>query len=97
MRNRLIGIVATLWFFFAVLSLFMALAISPMGLRLLLPGTRPITWLYPALLIMPPVILACQNGLGAKLSRTLLWLFASVLAAFALVLFAFLSLMFVGH
>lgn len=97
MENRLIGIVATLWFFIALLSLFVALVLSPMGLRLLLPGSHPSTWLYPALLTIPPVVLASRNLLGRTVSRPLLWLLVTALAVFTMLLFGFLGSIFVGH
>ena len=97
MGSRLTGIVATLWFFIAILSLFVALVLSPMGLRLLLPGSSPVTWVYPALLTIPPVALACQKYLGRSVSAVLLWLIAISLSAFALLLFALLATTFLGN
>jgi multidrug efflux pump subunit AcrB len=44
MTGRLTGIVATLWFFTAMLSLFIAMVFSPMGLGLLLLDSHPVTW-----------------------------------------------------
>jgi len=97
MGSRLVGIVATLWFFFALLSLFVALAFSPMGLRLLIPGSHPGTWLYPAFLALPPIVLASQSLLGRRASRLVLWPLAVALSALAFLLFAFLGSTFVGH
>lgn len=97
MTSRLAGIVGTLWFFFALLSLFIALAFSPMGLRLLLPGVHPITWLYPAFLVLPPVVLALGSVIGNKVSRLLLWPLAVALGLLAFLLFAYLAAIFVGY
>lgn len=97
MTSRLAGIVGTIWFFFALLSLFIALAFSPMGLRLLLPGEHPITWLYPAFLALPPVVLGLGSVIGAKVSRLLLWPLAVALGLIAFLLFGFLTASFVGH
>ena len=97
LENRLAGLVATLWFFFALLSLFIALVFSPMGLRLLLPGTHPGTWVYPALLTLPPIALGCQKLAGRVISRLMLWTITLSLAVVALLLFAFLAASFVGY
>lgn len=97
MTGRLTGIVATLWFFTALLSLFIALVFSPMGMRLLLPGTHPVTWLYPAFLMLPPVVLGLSTIIGAKVSRLLLWPLALALGLMAFLLFGFLAATFVGH
>lgn len=97
MMERLSGIVATLWFFFALLSLFVALAFSPLGLRLLLPGIHPFTWIYPAFLVVPPFVLAGRKVLNPKNFRGLLWILASGLAAMGLLLGAFITTMLVGH
>jgi len=97
MESRLAGIVATLWFFLALLSLFIALVFSPMGLRLLLPDAHPITWIYPALLTVPPVVLGLERLIGTRVSRLLLWPLASALGVVALLLFAYLAATFVGH
>lgn len=97
MESRLAGIVATLWFFFALLSLFIALVFSPMGVGLLLPNTHPITWIYPAFLTLPPVVLGLGRLIGTTGSRLLLWLLAAALGVVALLLFAYLAATFVGH
>ena len=97
MASRLTGIVATLWFFFALLSLFIALAFSPMGLSLLLPGNHPITWLYPAFLVLPPVVFGLGKVMGTRVSSLLLWPLAVALGLIALLLFSFLAVTFVGH
>jgi len=97
MASRLTGIVATLWFFFALLSLFIALVFSPMGLRLLLPGNHPVTWFYPVLLVLPPVVLGLGKAIGTRLSPLLLWPLAVSLGLVALLLFGFLAATFVGH
>jgi hypothetical protein len=97
MESRLAGIVATLWFFFALLSLFIALIFSPLGPRLLLPGTHPSTWIYPAFLTLPPVILALRMLIGKRVSHLLLWPLATALALVSLLLFAFLAATFVGY
>jgi hypothetical protein len=97
MANRLTGIILTLWFFFAVLSVFVALAFSPMGLRLLLPDKHLISWVYPALLVVPPVALASQSLLSARLSRILLWALVVPLTAFTLLLIAFFGSAFFAH
>ena len=72
MTGRLTGIVAALWFFFALLSLFIALAFLPLGLRLLLPSTTPSTWVYPLLLALPPIVLGFGRFLGPRVSSLLL-------------------------
>ncbi len=97
MANRLTGIIITLWFFFAVLSVFVALAFSPMGLRLLLPDKHPVSWVYPALLVLPPVTLALQSVLSARLSRILLWALLVPLTALTLLLVAFFGSAFFAH
>jgi len=97
MENRLVGIVATLWFFVTLLSLFIALAFSPMGLLLLLPGINPTTWIYPAFLALPPIALGCQNVMGKTISRLLLWLLTSVMTAAVLLLSGYLAMSIVGH
>ena len=97
MANRLAGFVATLWFFFALLSLFIALALSPMGLGLLLPDTHPITWVYPALLALPPIALVCQKFVSTQVFRVVFWALALSLAVVGLALFAFLFGVFLGH
>jgi hypothetical protein len=97
MESRLAGIVATLWFFFALLSLFIALVFSPMGLRLLVPDTHPITWIYPAFLILPPMVLGVGNLIGTRASRLLLWPLAAAQGMVVLALFAYLAATFVGH
>lgn len=97
MENRLAGIVATLWFFFALLSLFLALAFSPIGLRSLLPGPHPITWICPVLLAMPPMALAYRLILGRAVPRLCLWAVAILLAAFGFLLVVFVVTTFVGH
>jgi len=97
MTSRLIGIVATLWFFSVLVSLFIALAFSPLGLRLLLPSTHPSTWLYPAFLALPPVVLGLGRLLGPRVSRLLLWPLVMTLGAAAMLLFGFLAAAFVGH
>lgn len=97
MGTRLVGIVATLWLFFALLSLFVAFALSPMGLRLLLPATHPASWIYPALLVFPPVALLSRRLLGTRLSTGLLWTLTLALSLMALALFAFIGAMFLGH
>jgi hypothetical protein len=89
MESRLFGIVATAWLFFTILSLFVALAFSPMGLRLLLPEKHPVTWVYPALLIAPPLIVAFHGMLGPKATRVLLWAMAIALTACAMLLIVF--------
>ena len=88
MRTRLFGIVATLWFFVAVLSLFVALVFSPLGLRLLLPGAQPSTWIYPTLLTVPPIFLLSEHWLGAKPSPVALGFLALALSALVLGLLA---------
>lgn len=95
--SRLTGIVATLWFFFALLSVFIALVFSPMGLRLLLPSTHPITWLYPAFIALPPVVLGLTAVIGTRVSRLLLWPLAGTLGLAAFLLFSFLAVTFVGQ
>lgn len=97
MESRLTGVVATLWFFFAVLSLFIAVGFSPLGLRLLLPGTHPNTWIYPALLTLPPIALGSSRIVGSTNARLLLWPLATVLGVAAVLLFAYLAATFVGH
>jgi len=97
MERRLIGIVATLWFFFALLSLFVALAFSTMGLRMLLPGVQPKTWIFPVFLALPPAILASQKLLTPRVSRILLWPVAVALATLALLLLIFLASTFFGR
>ncbi|MBA3729804.1 MAG: hypothetical protein H0W92_03230 [Sphingomonas sp.] len=96
MRTRLTGIVLTLWFILAVLSLFVALAFSPLGIRLLLPGSQPGTWIYPLFLTVPPVFLFSQHWLGDEASQITLWSFALALGAFVLVLLAFVGNLFFG-
>lgn len=91
MGPRIFGIVVTGWFLFTILSLVVALAFSPMGLRLLLPEEHPVTWIYPALLVLPPVIIATRNLLGARATLFLLWPLAVVLAAFDVLLLVFLG------
>ena len=97
MANRLTGIIITLWFLFAVLSVFVALAFSPMGLRLLLPDKHPVSWVYPALLVLPPVTLALQSVLSAMLSRILLGALIVPLTALTLLLVAFFGSAFFAH
>lgn len=97
MGTRLFGIIVTLWFFFALQSLFVALVLSPMGLRLLLPGANPTSWLYPALLVCPPFALLTQRLVGSRLSNALLWFFALVLGGMVALLFVFLGSLFFGH
>lgn len=97
MANRLTGIIITLWFLFAVLSVFVALAFSPMGLRLLLPDKHPVSWVYPALLVLPPVTLALQSVLSARLSRILLGALIVPLTALTLLLVAFFGSAFFAH
>ena len=97
MANRLTSIVITLWFFFAVLSVFVALVFSPMGLRLLLPDKHRVSWVSPALLVLPPVSLALQSVLSARLSRILLWALLVPLAALTLLLVAFFGSAFFAH
>lgn len=97
MKTRLLGMVATLWFFFALASLFIAAVLSPMGLSLLLPDRHPSSWLYPALLSVPPIVLLGQHFLSARLSKTLLWPLAVALGLFAFLLFAFLASFFFAH
>jgi len=93
----LTGIIITLWFLFAVLSVFVALAFSPMGLRLLLPDKHPVSWVYPALLVLPPVTLALQSVLSARLSRILLGALIVPLTALTLLLVAFFGSAFFAH
>jgi len=97
MTSKLTGIVATLWFFFALLSLFIASAFSPMGLRLLLPDAHPITWIYPAFLVLPPVVLSLSAIIGTRVSRLLLWPLAVALGLIAFLLLGYLAGTFVGH
>lgn len=97
MTSRLAGIVGTLWFFFALLSLFIALVMSPMGLRLLLPGMHPITWLYPAFLTLPPAVLVLGSFIDNKVSRLVLWPLVVALGLLAFLLFGYLAATFVGH
>ncbi|OJY61606.1 MAG: hypothetical protein BGP16_06510 [Sphingobium sp. 66-54] len=97
MANRLAAIIITLWLFFALLSVFVALAFSPMGLRLLLPDRHPVSWVYPALLIVPPVALASQSLLSARFSRLSLWIIVIPLGAFTLLLLAFFGSAFFAH
>lgn len=97
MGTRLAVIAATLWFFFALLSLFVALALSPMGLRLLLPAAHPTSWIYPTLLVVPPIVLLSRRLLGARLSSSLLWALTLALGLMAVVLFAFIGALFFGH
>lgn len=97
MESRLAGIVATLWFFFALLSLFIASVISPMGLRLLLPGTHPTTWIYPVLLTLPPVAIGLGKFIGPRRSRQLLWPLGGALGVAASLLFLYVAATFVGH
>ena len=96
MSARLTGIVATLWFFFAVASLFIALALSPLGIRLLLPGLHPTSWIYPALLLFPPLLLIGQRVMGERAARSLGWILAISMTAAGLLLFAFLAATFLG-
>ena len=88
-KARLTGVVATLWAFFALFSVFVALTLSPMGLRLLLPSTHPSTWIYPALLVIPPSVLLCQRFLSMRVAQVLLWCLSLALGAFTLLLVAF--------
>ncbi|ANK12903.1 hypothetical protein [Erythrobacter neustonensis] len=97
MGNRLAGIAATLWFFFALLSLFVALALSPMGLRLLLPTAHPASWIYPTLLVAPPIALLSQRLLGARLSSRLLWPLTLALGIMLLALITLIGALFLGH
>ena len=96
MSQRLSSILMTLWFFFAIASLFIALALSPMGIRLLLPGSQATSWVYPALLVLPPLLLLVQRSLGSRVSRPLALILAASLALIGLLLFVFLASMFVG-
>jgi multidrug efflux pump subunit AcrB len=97
MANRLTGIILTIWFFFVVLSVFVALAFSPMGLRLLLPDKHPVSWVYPALIVVPPVALASQGIFSARLSRILLWALVVPLTVFTLLLIVFFGSAFFAH
>jgi uncharacterized membrane protein YfhO len=97
MTGRLTAIVATLWFFIVLLSLFIALVFWPMRLGLLLPGTHPLTWLYPAILLLPPVVLGLRTIVGARVSRLLLGPLALALGLIAFFLFGFLAATFVGR
>lgn len=97
MENRLSAIVATLWFFFALLSLFVASVFSPMGLRMLLPGTHPTTWIYPVLLTLPPVAIGLGKFIGARRSRLLLWPLGGALGVVASLLFLYAAATIVGH
>ena len=96
MGQRLTSILVTLWFFFAIASLFIALAMSPMGIRLLLPNSQPSSWLYPALLALPPIPFLVQHSLGSRVSRPLAFILATSLAFVGLLLFLFVASMFVG-
>jgi hypothetical protein len=96
MTSRLFGIVATFWLMFTVFSLIVALAFSPMGLHLLIPDKHPITWVYPALIVVPPVLLASQNLLKPKAIRLILWPLAIMLTGFVMVLLLFLGSAFFG-
>ena len=97
MSTRLVGIVATLWFFFALLSLFIALALSPLGLRLLLPAANPASWVYPSLLVFPPVVLLTQRLLGATLSKMALRFLALTLGSMTLLMFVFVRSLILGR
>lgn len=97
MESRLAGIVATLWFFFALLSLFIASVLSPMGLRLLLPGTHPTTWIYPVLLTLPPVAIGLGKFIGTRRLRLLLWPLGVALGVVASLLFFYFAAIFFGH
>ena len=66
--------------------LVVALALSPLGLGLLLPERHPATWIYPALILMPPMIFASHRALGPKTVRVVLWPLTVVLAAVTLLL-----------
>lgn len=68
-----------------------------MGLRLSLPREHPTSWVYPALLVCPPVVLLTQRLLGAKFSNAALWSLAVALGLMAFALFAFIGAMFLGH
>ena len=96
MSARLNGIVATLWFFFAIASLFIALALSPMGLRLLLPGSQPTSWIYPSLLLFPPLLLVGQRVVGTRASKVIGWALAIAMAVVGLLLILFLAAKFLG-
>jgi len=97
METRLAGIVITLWFFFGLLSLFIASVFSPMGMGLLLPDRHPLSWIYPALLLLPPITLGLHRVSTSTASRLLLFAVATALGISALALFAFLAATFVGH
>ena len=96
MGHRLTGMLMTAWFFVAMASLFIAGALSPMGLRLLLADTHPVSWIYPALLISPPLVLLGQRALEPRISRPLAWVLTIILAMFAFLLFVFLAATFLG-
>jgi len=94
MSSRLSGIVATLWFFFAIFSVFVALVLSPMGLRLLLPDAEPASWFYPTFLLLPPILLVAQGHFDSKLTRATLWLMSIGLTVLVLALVALLGRVF---
>ena len=97
MNARLVGIVGTLWFFFALMMLFIAFVYSGVGFRLLLPEGHPATWIVPILLFGVPALLASQRFVSPKFSRPVFWMALIGLAVLGVGLFAFLSSIFVGH
>lgn len=84
MSHRLSGALMTAWVFFAIASL-LAVALSPSGFSLLLPGFHPVTWLYPAGLLLPPLVLFSQRALGPNVSRPVALTMTAILGLFALV------------
>jgi len=91
MSLRLAKIILPLWLCFTLMSVSIALFFSPMGLRLLLPEWHPLSWIYPALIVLPPIVVGTQKHLNTRASRLMMWSIAVPLAAFALLLLAFLG------
>ena len=94
--TRLLGIVGTLWFFFAIMEMFVA-SISPMGIRILLPERHPATWIASMLLFGTPILILSQRFAPPKVAGVLSWITVAGLGFFVVALFAFLAAMFVGH
>ncbi|MEE4317295.1 MAG: hypothetical protein V2I74_09965 [Erythrobacter sp.] len=90
MDSRVSGTLLTAWFFFAIASL-LAAALSPSGFGLLLPGLHPVTWFYPAGLLLPPLVLLSQRALGPDVSRPIALILTTILGLFALVVIAGLA------
>ena len=98
MKNlRLVGILGTLWFFFALMMIFIATVLSPMGLRILLPDRQPATWALLGLLFGTPLLLAGLHFAPPKVSAVLIWVICGFLALLTAALFLFLTALFVGR